>query len=125
MVLAESLGMRLTAFDVGADGTLSGRRVFADLSAGPVIPDGISLDAEGAVWVANGIAAQCLRIADGGEVLDEVTTSQVAHACMLGGPDGRHLFVTTAPNSASSERAASRDGRIEVAEVVVPHAGLP
>lgn len=125
MVLAESLGMRLTAFDVAADGTLSGRRTFADLTAGPVIPDGISLDAEGAVWVANAIAPQCLRIEDGGKVLDEVTTSQAAHACMLGGPDGRHLFITTAPDSSSVERAATRAGRIELAEVAAPHAGLP
>jgi hypothetical protein len=71
------------------------------------------------------LAIRCLRVADGGEVLDEVTTSQAANACMLGGPDGRHLFVTTAPDSASGECAATRAGRMEIAEVAVPHAGLP
>jgi sugar lactone lactonase YvrE len=125
LILAETLAMRLTAFDVSGDGTLSNRRVWADLSERMCPPDGICLDAEGAVWVANALANQCLRIAEGGEVLDEVTTSQTCFACMLGGPDGRHLFAVTAQSSDHRVAGAARDGRIEITEVEVPHAGLP
>jgi sugar lactone lactonase YvrE len=125
MVLAETLAMRLTAFDVADDGTLSNRRAWADLSARMCAPDGICLDADGAVWVANALAGQCLRVAEGGEVLDEVETSQTCFACMLGGPDGTHLFALTAQSSDHSVAGASRTGRIEVAEVSVAHAGRP
>jgi sugar lactone lactonase YvrE len=125
MILAETLAMRLTAFDIAGDGTLSNRRVWADLSGLMCPPDGICLDADGAVWVANALAAQCLRVGEGGAILDEVTTSQTSFACMLGGPDGRHLFAMTAPGSDHRIAGADRQGRIEVAEVTVAHAGLP
>jgi sugar lactone lactonase YvrE len=125
MILAETLGLRLTAFDIDADGGLSNRRVWADLSSLMCPPDGICLDAEGAVWVANALGAQCLRVEEGGKILDEVTTSQLTFACMLGGPEGRHLFAMTAPGSDHRVAGADRQGRIEVAQVAVPHAGLP
>jgi sugar lactone lactonase YvrE len=125
MVIAETLGLRLTAFDIGQDGSLSNRRTWADLSGAMIAPDGICLDEEGRVWVANAVAPSCLRVAEGGEILDEVTLSQTAFACMLGGPERRHLFAMTAPDSNHAKRTASADGRIEVVEVDVPHAGLP
>jgi sugar lactone lactonase YvrE len=125
MILAETLAMRLTAFDVADDGGLSNRRVWADLSSLMCPPDGICLDADGAVWVANALGAQCLRVGEGGTILDEVTTSQLTYACMLGGPEGRHLFAMTATSSDHRVAGVERLGKIEVAEVAVPHAGLP
>jgi len=125
LILAETLALRLTAFDIGAHGALTNRRVWADLSPVMGAPDGICLDADGTVWIANAIANQCLRVAEGGEILDQVETSQTAFACMLGGDDGRTLFVMTAPDSNHEERAAARAGNIEVATVGVPHAGRP
>jgi sugar lactone lactonase YvrE len=123
LIVAESLGLRLTAFDMAEDGTLSNRRVWAPTF--PAIPDGICLDAEGAVWVANLLAPECLRIAEGGEVLARVTTSQPCFACALGGPDRSTLFLMTAPGTSIQERTATRLGRIETARVDVPGAGWP
>lgn len=117
LVVAETLRLRLTAFDVAADGSLSGQRVWADLSAGLVPPDGICADPDGGIWVANALAPQVLRVAEGGQVLDTVTTSQNAYACALGGADGRTLFVTTAPSSEPHVVADARLGRIEIATV--------
>jgi sugar lactone lactonase YvrE len=125
LIVAETLALRLTAFDIAGDGTLTNRRVWADLSAVMGAADGICLDAEGAVWIANAVAPQCLRVAEGGEILDTIDTTQTAFACMLGGDDGNDLFVMTAPDSNHEMRAAAADGRIEVVEVDVPHAGLP
>ncbi|MBI4935147.1 MAG: SMP-30/gluconolactonase/LRE family protein [Actinobacteria bacterium] len=123
MVVAESLGRRLSAFDVGIDGTFTNQRVWADLGA--VVPDGICLDAEGAVWVADAAASRCVRVAEGGEILQEVATTRPCYACMLGGPDGRTLFMLTAESSLPNVASASRTGQIEVTDVVVPHAGRP
>ena len=123
LIVAETLGLRLTAFDIGADGSLSNQRVWA--ATGACVPDGICLDAEGAIWVANAVAAECVRFAEGGEVLDRVTTGEPSFACMLGGDDGRTLFAMTAPSSASRKVAGAALGNIRVAEVKVPHAGLP
>jgi sugar lactone lactonase YvrE len=118
LVVAETYGARLTAFDVAADGGLSGRRVFAELPG--VAPDGICLDAEGQVWVATARTAEVLRVRDGGEVTDRVAvgSGSLSYACALGGEDGRTLFVCTAP----SWRPGPRAGRIEVARVDVPGA---
>jgi len=82
LVLAESYGNRLTAWDVAADGTLSGRRAWAELGTG--VPDGICVDADGAVWYADVPNRCCVRVADGGTVLDTVTLDRGAFACMLG-----------------------------------------
>lgn len=125
LIAGETLGLRLTAFDIGDDGSLSNRRVWADLSPRFAAPDGICLDDSGAVWIANPTAPSCLRIAEGGDVLEEVTTTQNAFACMLGGPAGTTLFVMTAPSGDSAERATTTEARIEVASVAVGHAGLP
>jgi sugar lactone lactonase YvrE len=125
MVIAETGANLLTAFDVAADGSLSGRRVWADLSEARLLPDGICLDAEGAIWIANAFSPTVLRLGEGGAILDEVTFSQPCFACMLGGEDGRDLYAASAPTAISHEAAAAHLGRIEVTRVAVPHAGLP
>src|SRR5919202_1787873 len=94
LIVAESYGNRLTAFDIAADGGLSGRRVWADLGDG--VPDGICIDAEGAVWYADVPNQRCVRVREGGEVLQTVTADRGCFACMLGGEDGRRLFVAAA-----------------------------
>ena len=128
LIVGETLGASLTAFAIGADGSLSGRRLWAPTMASPDqprIPDGICLDAEGAVWIANPAAAECVRIAEGGAVLDAVETGQNSFACMLGGEDGRTLFIMTAPTSDEETVRAAKLGRIEIARVAVGRAGLP
>ena len=120
LIVAETFGLRLTALDIGADGTLSGRREWAPVA--PRLPDGICLDASGAVWIANPAAPECALIAPGGEVLDKVVTGDLnCYACMLGGPEGRHLFMLVAPPAA----ATAPKGQVLVAEVAVGRAGLP
>ena len=125
LIVTESLGQRLTAFDIAAGGGLSNRRVWADLKPHQIGPDGICLDASGAVWVANAISTTAVRVAEGGELLDTVRFSQPCIACMLGGPDSRELFAMTAPTAIPAEASASARGRIESARVGVGHAGLP
>ncbi|MEX2080284.1 MAG: SMP-30/gluconolactonase/LRE family protein, partial [Dehalococcoidia bacterium] len=98
LIVAETLGGCLTAFDVDASGGLSNRRPWAQLPAGR-LPDGICLDADGHIWVANPLAPEALLVAEGGEVLEVVETSEPCYACMLGGADGRTLFCLTAANS--------------------------
>lgn len=125
LIVAETLALRLTAFDVAADGSLSNRRVWADLSEQFGAPDGICLDATGAVWIAAATTPRAMRIAEGGEVLEMIETSKNCYALMLGGPEGRHLFMMTAPTSESHAVADVTTAAIEVVEVAVPHAGLP
>ena len=123
LIVAETLALRLTAFDVGPDGTLSNRRVWAPV--GMRAPDGICLDADGHVWIANAIAPECVLFAPGGEVLATVQTDQPCFACMLGGEDGRTLFMMTAPSSVADIASASRQGHIVTARVATPGAGRP
>lgn len=122
LVVAETMARRLSAFDVGTDGALTNRRVWAEVDG---FPDGICLDAEGAVWFADAGAARCVRVSEGGNVLEEVTTSRRAFACMLGGDDGRSLFIATAHTSVAERARLQRTACIEVATVGVPHAGRP
>lgn len=123
LIIAETLASQLSAFDVHPDGTLHNQRVWAPLPG--VAPDGICLDAEGAVWVADAISPRCIRVAAGGEVLSEVATEQKSYACMLGGDDGRTLFILTADDSHPDTAGAARTGRILTTHVAVGHAGLP
>ena len=123
MIVAESLAHRLSAFDVAQDGTLSNQRTWAD--TGSYIPDGICLDADGAVWVADAGGPHCVRIREGGEVLEVVDTEQRCFACMLGGADGRTLFMVTAAYSLAAEARVHRSGKILTTQVTVGHAGRP
>jgi len=123
LIVAETLALRLTAFDIAADGSLSNRRVWAPV--GMRAPDGICLDADGNVWIANAIAPECVLVAPGGEIVATVSTDQPCFACMLGGGDGRTLFMMTAPTSVAETVSASRQGRVMTAIVTTPRAGLP
>jgi len=123
LVVAETLGRRLTAFDVGIDGTLTNRREWAEL--GRAAPDGICLDTEGAIWVADATGNRCLRVREGGEVLQVVETTQPCYACMLGGADGRTLFMLTAESSLPAVASARRTGRVEVFTTTAAAAGRP
>lgn len=119
MIVAETFGNRLTAFDIGEDGGLSGRRVFADL--GERSPDGICLDAENAVWVGCPFAHEFVRVAEGGEILDLVETpGSWAITCALGGDDGRTLFCATSETTLEEFHDGHYHGAIEVARVRVP-----
>jgi sugar lactone lactonase YvrE len=123
LIVAETLSMCLTAFDIEADGSLSNRRIWAPV--GMRAPDGICLDADGNVWVANAMAPECVLVAPGGEILQTVQTSQLCYACMLGGDDGRTLHMVTAQSSDKREASAVATGKIEVARVAVARAGCP
>ncbi|WP_322044385.1 SMP-30/gluconolactonase/LRE family protein [Paraburkholderia sp. J67] len=123
LIVAETFGQRLSAFDVAPDGTLARRRVFADLAGS--YPDGICLDAEGAVWVADARGNRVLRVMEGRGIVEAIAINdQQCYACMLGGDDGRTLFLCTAPGT-GPENGARREGRIRAARVDVPRAGLP
>jgi sugar lactone lactonase YvrE len=123
LIIAETLAMRLTAFDIAPDGSLSNRRVWA--AVGNRAPDGICLDMNGNVWIANAIGPECVLVAPGGAILATVETSQPCYACMLGGPQRRTLYMMTAPSSMPDVVSVARQGRIECAEVTTPGAGLP
>ncbi|MBI3744217.1 MAG: SMP-30/gluconolactonase/LRE family protein [Chloroflexi bacterium] len=124
MIVGESRGKRLTAFDIQPDGSLTNRRVWAQLE---VVPDGICLDAEGCIWVgAPSQNTAYYRVAQGGKIKEKIESDGwMAIACMLGGPSGKTLFmldVKTGQKSAIKDRT---NGRIRTVEVDVPRAGLP
>lgn len=124
LIVAESHGSCLTAFTIGSGGALSHRRVWADLDGDN--PDGICLDAEGAVWYASVPGRHCVRVREGGEVLQRVEIDRGAFACMLGGADGRSLFITAAQwRGMDAIGDGSRTGQILLERVEVPHAGRP
>jgi len=123
LIVAESHGPRLTAFAIDADGTLGGRRVFADLEEAP---DGICVDAEGAVWYATVPGRRCVRVAEGGRVLETVPLDRGGFACVLGGPDRRTLFVTAAQwRPDLPELVPAGSGQVCATPVAVPGAGWP
>ncbi|MEJ8839742.1 SMP-30/gluconolactonase/LRE family protein [Ramlibacter sp. AN1133] len=95
LIVAESYGKRLTAFDVEEDGGLRDRRVWARFEEKGVAPDGICLDAEGAVWMASPVSREVLRVREGGAITHRIPTGEQATACAIGGEDGGSLFVTT------------------------------
>ena len=123
LIVAETLAMRLTAFDIGEEGQLTNRRTWAEVGARG--PDGICLDADGHVWVANSIAPECVQVAEGGEILQVVVTSENCFACMLGGAEQRELYMLTAAGSDHEQAAAARTGKIERIRVSSPRAGRP
>jgi sugar lactone lactonase YvrE len=124
LIVAESYANRLTAFDIAADGTLSNRRVWADLPGDH--PDGICLDADGAVWYADVGNRHCVRVAQGGEVLQSIELDRGCFACILGGPDGRTLFaVANQWDGSSSMREAKSAGQVVAIRAPAPAAGWP
>ena len=123
LIVGETRGNRLTAWDKHADGSLHNRRVWADLGQG--FPDGICLDVEGAIWVADPRNRECIRVPEGGRVSARISTGERgSFACMLGGDDRRTLYICTALAS-GPKAAAARTGCIEHARVEVPGAGWP
>ena len=120
LVLAESHADRLTAWTITDTAELVDRRVWADLGPGSA-PDGICADAEGAIWYASVPGQRCTRVAEGGEVLDNVMADRGCFSCMLGGGDGRTLYIVA--NDYREGRAS--DGVVLVHPVAVPHAGRP
>jgi sugar lactone lactonase YvrE len=126
LIVGESYGQRLTAFDVQPDGTLANRRVWAQLHGKGLGPDGICLDAQGAVWLASPVTREVLRVRQGGEITDRIATGDQAVACMLGGEDRRTLFVLTGRVLVTPEQSlGERSGAIHTVRVEVPGAGLP
>lgn len=123
LIVAESYASRLTAFDIAADGSLSGRRVWAALDG--AAPDGICVDAEDAVWYADVPNRCCVRVAEGGRVLRTVALDRGGFACALGGPDRRTLFVTAAEWGGASVMVPPGTGRLLSVPVEVPGAGWP
>lgn len=123
LIVAETRGNILTAWDRAPDGSLSNRRIWADLDGG--FPDGICLDAKGAVWVADPRNNETIRVLEGGEITNRISTgNRGSFACMLGGPERRTLFICTCLQSGPGT-AELRSGRIETVEVSVPGAGWP
>ena len=124
LILAESYANRLTAFDIAADGSLSNRRLWAGLDRG--VPDGICLDAENAVWYADVPNMRCVRVREGGEVLQTIELDRGCFACMLGGADRKTLFIVArewaGPASMGDQ---GRTGQLLTARVSTPGAGWP
>ncbi|MHA2036048.1 MAG: SMP-30/gluconolactonase/LRE family protein [Promethearchaeota archaeon] len=116
LIVAETFALRLTAFNILNDGSLTDRRIWASLRSIP--PDGICLDAEGAIWVAAPGRHRVVRVLEGGEITQQIKVETDAYACMLGGPERDILFIATS----TAERI---NGRIEFVKVDVPGVGLP
>jgi sugar lactone lactonase YvrE len=124
LIVAESYAKKLTAFDIAADGGLSNRRVWADLGDG--IPDGICLDAEGAVWYGDVPNKRCVRVREGGEVLQTIDLDRGCFACALGATDRRTLFMmVTEWNGPEKMFEGPRTGQVLAAEAPAPGAGWP
>ena len=129
LIVAESFTGKLNAFDIAADGSLSGRRVWADLG-GPGKGDGICLDAEGAIWcsVVHESRPACWRVREGGQVLQRIALDKGCYACMLGGEDGRTLFMLVAEwwgVERMGELFRSQTGQVLTTRAPAPHAGRP
>jgi sugar lactone lactonase YvrE len=140
LVVGETLGNRYTAFDLTADGSLTNRRVWAELGPLPtgstteevvgqlvIAPDGCTLDADGHIWAADAVGGRAVRVAPGGAIVDEVRApaGMGAFACALGGDDGRTLLLCCAPDFYEHNRAPVREAELLATEVDVPHAGRP
>ncbi|MBE8220307.1 MAG: SMP-30/gluconolactonase/LRE family protein, partial [Alphaproteobacteria bacterium] len=128
-IVGESYGARLAAYDINPDATLSNHRIWANMAEMKPdytpVPDGICLDAEGALWVASPTTNDVLRISEGGKLLEVIAIDRGAFACMLGGGDGKTLFICAAPDSNPRKLAGTREGQILAVKVDVPHSGRP
>ncbi len=118
LIAAESTGYCLSAFTIADDGTLHDKRVWAPLPG--MVPDGPCLDQEGCVWCANAVGKECVRVEEGGRIVDRIETDQDAFACTLGGDDGRTLFIMTSINPFMGARPNGRPGKVVAVEVDVP-----
>jgi sugar lactone lactonase YvrE len=140
LIVGETAGCRYTAFTISDDGSLTDRRVWAQVAETPEIttfeetigklrfgPDGCGLDAEEHIWSADEVNARCARVAPGGEIVEEIAAPEGLNifACMLGGDDGRTLLMCAAPDFLEQARSANRDAVLLTTTVDVPHAGLP
>jgi len=126
LIIAESYGKKLSAFDISRDGSLTKRRVWADLGDG--VPDGICIDADGAVWYADVPNKRCVRVREGGEVLQTVTVDRGCFACMLGGVEKKTLFIIATEwrgMDKIGEVAQARTGQVLTFEAASPHVGWP
>jgi sugar lactone lactonase YvrE len=126
LIIAESHGRKLTAFDIARDGLLSNQRVWADLGNG--VPDGICIDEDGAVWYADVPNKRCVRVREGGEVLQAIDVDRGCFACMLGGPDRRTLFVVAYEWRGMEkipEVVQARTGQLLTVEAPAPGVGWP
>ena len=138
LLVDETFGNRITAFDIGVDGSLANRRVWAQFGDLPtsrsladavpqlvVAPDGCGLDAEGCLWVADATHGRVIRVREGGEIVDAVVPGTGVFACMLGGADGRTLYLCCAPDFDEHARSAAREAELRSVRVSVPHGGMP
>ena len=138
LLVDETFGNRVSAFDVAADGSLGPRRDWATFGAPlaqhglpgaldelVVAPDGCGLDADGCLWLADAIGGRAVRVREGGEILDEVSPGTGVFACMLGGADGRTLYLCAAPDFAEEKRSVAREADLLSVRVEVPRAGRP
>jgi sugar lactone lactonase YvrE len=140
LIVGETVGGGFTAFAIGEDGSLSDRRVWAQVgprpSPGPLAeilpelefePDGCTLDAEGHIWAADALGGRAARVAPGGGIVDEIRAPDGlgVFACQLGGEDGRTLLLCVAPDFAEHARSAAREALLLTTTVDIPHAGLP
>lgn len=140
LIVGETAGARYTSFTINDDGSLSDRRVWAQLAPTPKIttleetlgqlrvgPDGCGLDAENHIWCADEVNARCLRVAPGGEIVEEIAAPAGLNvfACMLGGEDGRTLLMCAAPDFLETNRMNVREAVLLTTTVEVPHGGLP
>lgn len=124
LIIAESYGKRLSAFDIAGNGELSNRRVWADLGDG--VPDGICIDADGAVWYADVPNRRCVRVKEGGEVLQTVQLDRGGFACMLGGSDRKILYMLAAEwNGPARVIGAPKTGQVLTVNAPTPGAGWP
>ena len=126
LIIAESHGKKLTAFDITADGSLSNRRIWADLAGG--VPDGICIDADNAVWYADVPNKRCVRVREGGEVMQTVELDRGCFACMLGGKDKKTLFIVAAEWRGMeniAEVAQARTGQVLTVGAPAPGVGWP
>jgi sugar lactone lactonase YvrE len=140
LIVGETIFSRYTAFTIEDDGALSDRRVWAQVAAAPELgtmsemlrtlefaPDGCALDREGHIWSADAVGGRCVRIAPGGDIIDEIRAPEGLgfFACMLGGDDGRTLLICAAPDFAEHKRTETREAVLLTTTVDAPHAGLP
>jgi sugar lactone lactonase YvrE len=123
LIVGESMARRLSAFDIAADGSLSKRRIWADIA--PALPDGICLDEEGAIWSSSPFTNETIRVFEGGRVAERIKTDQMSIACALGGPDRKTLFLLTAPTTDPEKCRANPASKIEITQVEVAGAGSP